>query len=335
MQNQAQAKLYGMPGSKWTSALLSAAAELGIVDTLKDGPLSAEEVAARTKTHAPTMYRLLRALATLGLIEVQEGRRFKLTDVGYYLRSDVPGSIRALAIMGGRAWHNRCWEQLAESVRTGRSGAQLAFGMSLWEYFDKERADFDNFNEAMTSAAANIHAMAAEAYDFSRFKVLADIGGGHGRLLGLVLQKTPGLRGVLFDRPSLEEGANAELKKMGIADRCKFVSGDFFSAVPEGADAHMMSHILHDWDDEQALQILRTCRKAMKPGDTLLVLDAVVKENAQGDWGTLMDIEMLMIFGGRDRTQEEFFKLFEQAGFKPHRVIPTRSNISIVEGSAV
>jgi hypothetical protein len=324
----------GLTSAKWSSLLVSAAAEFKLADLLKDGPLSTDEIAARTKTLAPMMYRLLRALATYGVVEELEGRRFQLGGVGQFLRSDIPGSMRALAMMGGKPWHNRCWEQLAEGVRTGKSGAQLAFGMSLWDYLDTNRADFDNFNEAMTSASASMHAMAAEAYDFSRFKTVADIGGGHGRLLGLVLQKTLGLKGILFDRPSLAEGANAELQRLGIADRSQFIGGDFFASVPAGADAYMMAHILHDWDDERALLILQNCRKVMKPGDTLLVLDAVIK-GGPNDFGPLMDLEIFLIFGGKDRTQEEFSQLFQQAGFKLNRIVPTRSSVSIVEGSAV
>jgi SAM-dependent methyltransferase len=325
-----------MVTAKWTTQLLAAAAELGVADTLKDGPLSSEEVAARTQADAPMMYRLLRALSALGVLEALEARRFRLTELGQYLRSDIPGSMRALAMMTGRPWHNRGWEQLAHCVRTGaEGGVQAAFGMNLWDYFETNRADLDNFNEAMTGASASMHGTAAEAYDFSRFKVLTDIGGGHGRLLGTILQKTPGLSGVLFDRPGLKEGAEAELQKMGIAQRCRFVGGDFFSSIPSGADAYMMAHILHDWPDDRALRILRNTREAMKPGGTLLVLDAVIKPGTDHDWGALMDLEIFMMFGGRDRTGEEFSQLFHQAGFQLNRIISTSSSVSIVEGTAV
>jgi SAM-dependent methyltransferase len=325
-----------MVTAKWTTQLLSAAAELGVADTLKEGPLSAEEIASRTQADVPMMYRLLRALSALGVLEALEGRRFQLTDLGQYLRSDIPGSMRALAMMTGRPWHNRGWEQLAHCVRTGApGGVQAAFGTNLWDYFDKNRADFDNFNEAMTGASASMHGTATEAYDFSRFKTLADIGGGHGRLLGTIIQRTPGLSGILFDRPSLKEGAEAELRKMGLSQRCRFVGGDFFTSVPTGADAYMMSHILHDWPDDRALTILRNCREAMKPGGTFLAFDAVIKPGIDHDWGALMDLEIFMMFGGRDRTEEEFSQLYRKAGFKLTRVVPTRSSVSIVEGVAV
>lgn len=325
-----------MVTAKWTTQLLFAAAELGLADTLKDGPLSSEEVASRTKADAPMMYRLLRALSTLGVVQALESRRFQLTELGQYLRSDIPGSMRELAMMTGRPWHNRGWEQLSHCVRTGApSGVHAAFGTNLWDYFDKNRADFDNFNEAMTGASASMHGTATQAYDFSRFKTVADIGGGHGRLLGSILQKTPGLNGILFDRPSLKEGAEEELRKLGISQRCKFVGGDFFVSVPAGADAYMMSHILHDWPDDRARDILRACRESMKPGNTLLAFDAVIKPGIEHDWGALMDLEIFMMFGGRDRTEEEFAQLYQQAGFRLTRVVPTHSSISIVEGVAV
>jgi SAM-dependent methyltransferase len=327
-----------MVTAKWTTQLLAAAAELGVADTLKEGPLSSEEIAERTQANAPMMYRLLRALSALGVVEALESHRFRLTELGQYLRSDIPGSMRALAMMTGRPWHNRGWEQLAHCVKTGAAGGvQAAFGTNLWDYFDKpqNRADFDNFNEAMTGASASMHGAATESYDFSRFNVLADIGGGHGRLLGTILQRTPGLSGVLFDRPSLKQGAEAELQKMGITQRCRFVGGDFFTSVPPGADAYMMSHILHDWPDDRALTLLRNCREALKPGGTLLVFDAVIKPGIDHDWGALMDLEIFMMFGGRDRTEEEFSQLFRQAGFRLNRIIPTRSSVSIVEGTAV
>ncbi|HXK18782.1 MAG TPA: methyltransferase [Polyangiaceae bacterium] len=323
-----------LTAGKWQTHLLAAAGELQLGDILKDGPLSVEQVATRATTDAAMTHRLLRALAALGIVVQQDDQRFALTGLGQFLRSDIPPSMRALSMMGGRAWHDRCWEQLAQSVRSGTPGAELAFGAKLWDYFNDHQGDFANFNEAMTAASAGMHFTAAQAYDFSRFKLIADIGGGFGRLMALLLARTPGLRGIVFDRAQLADGCNAELRNCGVSDRCQFVAGDFFESVPEGADCHMMAHILHDWDDEQAVRILKTSRRSLAAGDTLLVLDAVIKGGPQ-DFGALMDLEIFLLFGGRDRTEPEFAKLFSEAGFQLTRVIPTQSTISIIEGVAV
>jgi len=326
-------KFLSLTAGKWSTHLLATAAELRVADALVAGPLTAAELAGKLECDAGITFRLLRALSTLGIVAPAEDGRFQLGALGQFLRSDVPGSMRALSEMGGRPWHDRCWEKLTESVRSGRSGAELAFGTNLWDYFSKAPGDFANFNEAMTSASATMHFTAAEAYDFGPFKLIADIGGGFGRLLGLVLQRNPAAKGILFDRPELADGAKAELQQLGVAQRCDFVAGDFFTSVPTGADAYLMGHILHDWDDTRALQILKVCRNAMRPGTKLLVLDAVIHGGPQ-DFGTLMDLEISLLFGGRDRTEPEFAELFQQAGFTLNRVIPTRSSISIVEGTA-
>jgi hypothetical protein len=320
----------------WTTQTLSTAAELEIADVLKSGPLSAGEVAERTKTHPDIMYRILRTLASLGVLEQSNDKRFALTEMGQLMRSDAPGSLRAMALMCGSSWHHKAWEVLAECARTGVAfGAPLAFGTSLWDYFDKHKQHFDVFNDAMTGASTNMHAMAVEAYDFAGIERLVDVGGGHGRLLGMILQKYPTMRGVLFDRPSLADGARRELTKLGVADRCEFVGGNFLASVPGGADAYIMSHVLHDWADDRALLILKNCRSAIKEGGKLLVVDAVIKPGNEPDWGKLMDLEMMLLYGGRDRTEEELASMFRQAGFKLNRVIPTRSQTSIVEGIAV
>lgn len=316
----------------WSTQLLSTAAELGIADVLKDQPLPAALVAERLATEPSVTYRILRALATLGVLDELEDRRFALTELGSLLRTDVPGSMHALAQMIGRPWHNRIWEVLTKCARSGGSGAEHAFGISLWDYFDQSKDDFDNFNAAMSDAATGMHVTAVEAYDFSGIRKLVDVGGGHGRLLGMILKRYPGMNGILFDRPSLEAGARAELEALGVANRCQFVGGDFLSSVPAGGDAYIMSHILHDWPDAEAAKILKNCRTAIQDGGKLLVLDAVIKPSGERDWGKLMDLEIMLCFGGRDRTAEELTTLLQEARFTLTRVLATRSAISIVEG---
>jgi len=329
-------RLLNMICATWTTQLLASAAELNVADCMKAGPLSANEVAERTKTDPNIMYRILRALGGLGVLKELEERRFELTALGQLLRSDVPGSMRQLAIMLGQPWHNRVWEVLSDCARSGVAfGAQRAFGTNLWQYFDEHPQYFENFNEAMLGASMNMHVTAVEAYDFSGIRRLVDVGGGYGRLIGMVLQKYPTLQGILFDRPPLAEGARKELQSLGVAERCECMSGDFLKSVPSGGDAYMMSHILHDWSDPDALAILRNCRQAITKHGKLIVLDAVIKSDGSADWAKLMDLEMMAMFGGRDRTREELAQLFDAAGFRLDRVIQTRSTTCIIEGIAV
>lgn len=329
-------KLLNMICATWTTQLLAAGAELKVADALKSGALSAAEVAERTKTDPAIMYRILRAMGSLGVLKELESRRFELTEMGQLLRSDVPGSMRALAMMLGQPWHNRVWEALADCARNGVAfGAKRAFGTDLWQYFDANKQYFDNFNEAMLGAAENMHVTAVDAYDFSGIRRLVDVGGGYGRLLGMILQKYPTMQGILYDRPPLAEGARKELESLGIANRCEFVGGDFLKSVPGGGDTYIMSHILHDWPDPDALAILRNCREALAKGGKIIVLDAVIRSDSGPDWGKLMDLEMMAMFGGRDRTREELEQLFGMAGFRLQRIIGTKSTTSIVEGIAV
>jgi hypothetical protein len=321
--------------AKWTTHLLYAAVELQLAETLKDGALSAEEVSARINSNPAVTYRILRALASVGVLEQVPPKRFSLNSYGRLLLPDEPQSIRHIVRMVGAPWHNRIWEVLVESARSGRSGAEQAFGMNLWEYFDVNNGDLTNFNTAMTEVSNTIGAHAIEAYDFSATETLVDVGGGHGRLLSSVLQQYPKMRGIIFDRPALADGARALLERRGLTDRCQFVAGDFLKSVPAGGTAYMMSHILHNWSDSHALTILRSCRAAMKPRTKLLVFDIVIKPAGERDWGKLMDVEMLAMFGGRERTAEEFATMFKEAGFVLERVVSTRSSTSIVEGSAI
>lgn len=321
--------------AKWATHLIGTAAELGVADLLGDGSQSVGELAARSNSDPAMLYRLLRALSSLGVVEESEGQRFSLTAVGQPLRKNAEGSLRSLAVMLARPWHDQAWEHLTESVRTGRPAAELAFGKDLWRYLDNQPSELENFNEAMASASSGIHAAAADAYDFSGIEILVDVGGGFGRLLGTILQRYPQMRGMVFDRPHLQDGARAELNRMGVGERCSFYGGDFLTSVVPGGDAYMMSHITHDWPDEAALRILSNCRQVMNPGQKLLVLDAVIKSANEPDWGKLMDVEIGVLFGGKDRTSDEFAELFRSAGFRLERVIPTKSTTSIVEGVAV
>lgn len=314
---------------------IGAAAELGVADSLKDGAREVEDLAQELGADAPALYRLLRCLASHQIFEQVGPRRFTLNAAAEVLRSDVPGSLRATAIMCNRPWLTRSYEQMGHSVRTGQQSFEHVFGKNMWDYFAETPADAQNFNVSMTGFAANVHAAAAEAHDFSGIQRLVDVGGGHGHLLSRVLRSYPAIHGVLLEQPAVIESARAEWEGKDLAARLTLVAGDFFVSVPEGADAYMMSYILHNWDDERAALILKNCRRAMTPNGQLIVIDPVIKPGNQPDFGKTLDLAMLTVLGGRERTEEEFAALFSSAGFALERVVATRSPSSIILGTPV
>lgn len=334
-QQQLSNRLLEMITAKWTTYILSAAAELGIADVLRDDRRSAAQIAEELGTIPSITHRILRALVTLGVVDESEEHTFGLTPLGNLLRTDTPGTMHSLVRMLGKPWHNRTWEQLSTCARKGGSGGEHAFGMHVYEYLDKKQEDFDNFHAAMRDGSTAIHVTASEAYDFSGISTLVDIGGATGRLLGTVLAKHPHMRGILFDRPSVEAAAQVELDKLGVAERCAFIGGDFFASVPAGGDAYMMTHVIRNWDDAEAVVLLKNCRQVMPKGGKLLALDTLIEAKSTRDWDRLMDLEMLVCLGGRARTVEDFSRLFAAAGFKLSRITPTRSMITIVEGVPV
>jgi hypothetical protein len=315
-----------------TSQAIRAAAALGLADHLKDGPKSSEQLARTTGTHTPSLYRLLRALASVGLVEEDEGGRFRLTPVGAYLRSDVPGSLRASAIALNEPWYHRAWEGLLSSVQTGEVAFGRVHGMGFWEYCARNPEAGAAFNAAMTGGSTERASTFLASYDLSGVGTLVDVGGGQGRLLAAVLAAHPSMRGVLYDRPEVVAGAEAVLREAGVADRCRVAAGDFFEAVPRGGDAYVLSLIIHDWNDERAVAILKSCHRAMAAGKKLLLIERVIAPRGAPDFAAFTDLSMLVLFGGRERTEAEFRALFEAAGFMLTRVIPTSAQWSVIEG---
>ena len=314
-----------------TSQAIAVAAKLGIADLLKQEPRTAEELANATKAHAPSLNRLLRMLTSVGIFAEDANGRFQQTPLSQLLRSDHPRSARAFAIMSGSELLWRPWGELHAAVMSGRSAFEHVFGASLFEYLAAHPGDAEVFNAGMTSASVNDAAAVVAAYDFSRFDRVVDVGGGHGALLRAILSANPKLRGVLADRPTVVAGAEA-LRTGAMADRCEFTGVDFFSSVPGGADAYIMRWIIHDWNDEDSLKILRNCRGAIRRDGTLLIVDSVLKPPNEPDPGKLMDSNMLvMVPGGRERTEAEFAALLRQAGFSLTRLIPTAGAVSIIE----
>ena len=320
-----------------TSCLLYVAAELGLADHLADGPMDSAELAALAGADPGALRRLLRALVQVGACRMAEGGRFGLTPLGECLRSDAPGSQRALARLFGHDAFWRAWGQLLHSVRTGETAFDHALGHGIFAHLAAEPEYVPRFNAGMAGSSPAVTAALVAAYDFGRFGTVVDVGGGTGSLLTAILRAHPGPRGVLFDLPHSRERGEAAVADAGLAGRCVFAGGDFFAGVPSGGDAYLLKLILHDWDDERALAILEQCRRAMPPAGTLLVLEHVLPpdDDQPALNAVMMDITMLVIVGGRERTAAEFDRLFAQAGFRLTRVISTAAPLSIIEGVPV
>jgi hypothetical protein len=306
------------------------AAKLGIADLLVNGAKPVDELAKATETDAPSLYRVLRALASLGIFTEQDNKTFAMTPTAEPLRSDVPNSLRDVAIFMGEDWHWEVWGKTLQSVRTGKSAWAEIHGGEVFEYFEKNQEAANIFNRAMSSFSSLATKAVVEAYDFTGIETLIDIAGGHGRLLTGVLEAHPSMHGVLFDLPHVIAGARDIAK----SDRLEFATGDFFASVPSGGDAYIMKHIIHDWDDERALTILKNIRKAMNPGGRVLVVEAVIAEGNNQDFGKLLDIEMLVSPGGKERTAAEYEELFSRAGLRLTRIVPTKSPYSVIEAVA-
>jgi len=315
----------------WTSQAVYAAAKFGIADLLKDGPRSVEQLAEATSTNPDSLYRLLRALASVGIFAEGEPRQFSLTPLAEPLRSDVEGSKRALALMMGDEQF-RAWSEIEYSIRTGKTSFEKVYGKPIFDYLGENPEKARIFDAAMTGIHGRESNSVLNAYDFSGIGVLADIGGGNGSQITAILQKYPAMKGILFDLPHVVERARERIEAAGVADRCELVSGSFFDSVPEEADAYMMRHIIHDWDDETCLTILRNCHAAMSPESKLLVIESVIPPGNEPFGGKLLDLVMLLIPGGKERTEEEYRTLFERAGFELSRIVPTDSEISVIEG---
>lgn len=319
----------------WRVQGISVAAELKVADALADGPLTADELARRVGADSDALARLMRALISEGIFTRRRDGRFALNAVGETLRSDAPSSMAGMARMVGHPAYREHWSGLIDAVRTGEAYPPKLRGMSGWEFLETQPEFAAIFNDAMTSVSEFAVAPVVAAYDFSPFSTIVDVGGGHGRLLSAIVAATPGVRGVLYDLPQVVEGAPELLSKHGVAERVEVVGGSFFDAVPDGADAYVMKNIIHDWPDAESVTILTNVRKAAEPGATLLLVEFVIPEHDREFIGKWADMEMLVQLAARERTAEDYRKLYEQAGFQLTRVVPTAGPISLVEGRAV
>lgn len=308
------------PGAMAAQAIYIAA-KLEIADLVASGPKRAEELARSTKTHGPTLYRLLRSLTSLGLFSEDRALGFRNTELSETLRADHPESIRAWAMMFGAPFVWKPMGELYQAIATGQPAFDRVYGDRFFQYLAGHPDDAAAFDAAMTAGTSSAVPAVLAAYDFSRFTRIVDVGGGHGALLEGILTANPKLRGVLYDLPQVVAGIDA-VRSGDVANRCQVLAGDFFEAVPEGADAYVLKGIIHDWNDEDALKILKNCHRSIRPDGTLLLLETVLTPSSEAMRG-LMDMLMLMLVGGRERTEPDFRALLQQAGFSLSRVIHT------------
>jgi SAM-dependent methyltransferase len=314
------------------SQALYVAAKLGVADLLAEKPQPVSALCAATNTNERALYRVLRSLSSIGIFEETNPKVFSLTPLAELLRSDANGSLRNGVIFAGEEWHWRVWGNLLYSVQTGKPAWGRVHGAEVFDYFAVNPEQSEIFNHAMTDGSTAIAPLVAEAYDFSGINRLTDIAGGHGYLLAQILKANPNVKGILFDVPPVIAGASALLEEEGVAGRVEKVSGDFFASVPEGADAYIMKHIIHDWDDEHATKILKNCRDAIKPHGKLLVIDQIVGPRNQPGLAKLMDLEMLVNPGGLERTEEQWKSLFAASGFRLSRIVRTPVPQCVIEG---
>ncbi len=326
-------RLLNLTAGKWVSQAIAVVARLGIADLLKDGSRTAADIARATRASEDGVYRLLRALGGVGLFAETGNRRFRLTPLGRLLRKDSPQAFGGYARFVGHESTWRPWGDLEHSVRTGQPAFDHVFGMPVFEYFANMPEAAAVFDAAMTSVSTLESKAVVAAYDFSGISTLVDVAGGHGLLIATILKANKRMRGILFDRQHVVAGSTSLLESTGVAGRCQLVSGDFFSSVPRGGEAYVMKHIIHDWDDDRATQILRNCHRAMEPGGKVLIVDAVIPPGNREHFGKLLDLEMLVLTPrGRERTRVEFQELLRRSGFKLRRVVPTETHLSVVEG---
>jgi hypothetical protein len=302
------------------SQALHVAAALGIADALADGPRTVGELASATAANADALHRLLRALAAVEVVREEDDGTFGLTDLGEALR----GPAGAWAAFIGRPYHWTAWGQLLHSVRTGENAFRSLHGVDVWEYRAERPEEASIFDAAMTGLSRRVNAAVAAAHDFGRYGVIVDVGGGRGALLASILARHPGVRGVLFDQPAVVAGADAD------ADGFEIVGGSFFESVPEGGDAYLLKSVLHDWEDEPAIRILRACRRAARAGTALLVIERQFALPAT----KLSDLNMLVGPGGRERTAGEYDALLATAGFELLGETPTAAGVSVFEARA-
>jgi hypothetical protein len=329
----ARSEMFDLITGYWVSSAIATAARLEIADQLRDRPRTLAELAQTSNAHPEALYRLLRALASVGIFAEVGDQTFELTPLAQWLRSDIPGSLHMRALMDGAEWHLRPWAELLYSVKTGKSAFEnLNRGEDVFSYLARTPDAAAVYYGVMTHSSQAAAQAVASSYDFSRYPKIIDVGGGLGALVAAILHAQPKATGVLFDQPSASDGARTFLREQGLTARCEVIAGDFRKNVPTGGDLYLLKHILHGWDDPSCIEILRRCREAMAPATRLLVIELLIPPGNQRSFAKLFDLEMLVLNGSaRERTESEYGALLAQAGLSLRRAYPTTMPISILE----
>jgi hypothetical protein len=324
-------QLVQMAMAHWMSHTVYAAAKLNLADHLAQGPKTADALAGPTGTHAPSLYRLMRTLASLGILTENATHQFALTPVGEALKTGAPGAARATILTLSNPTWVQGFSQLLYSVQTGKSGYVKMFGMPVFDWLAKNPEEASLFSQTMVGVHGGEPPAVAKAYDFSGLNTIVDVGGAMGDLLTTILAKYPSARGILYDLPHVVRDAPPLIQKRGLADRVTIEPGSFFDKVPAGGDAYLLSHVIHDWSEEQCLTILGNCRRAMNPNSRLLLIEMVLPPGDTPHPGKLLDMMMLVGPGGQERTEQEYGELLAKAGLRLTRLVPTESPVSVVE----
>jgi SAM-dependent methyltransferase len=318
------------------SRALYLAAKLKIADLLKDGPRPFEEIAQTTGTNGPALNRILRLLASVGVFAEGENGNFSLTPVGQCLRTGIPDSSHALVMLFGGERLEENWKNLEYCVRTGEPAFRLRGVTDPFSDLLRTPELEVTFDAAMADITRRVAIAVAAEYDFTTVRTLVDVGGGNGTLLTGILKANPSLHGIVYDSPATAARAKKMIEESGLADRCQAIGGDFFKEVPAGGDAYILKHVIHDWNDDRATEILSSCRRAMDPKGRLLIVEGVcpprIDESPQSRGAVNIDVNMLVSTGGRVRSEAEFRSLYAAAGFKLTRIVPTQTGFSVIEG---
>ncbi len=316
------------------SRCVYAVAELGIADLLAGGPVSSDQLAQLTDTHEPSLYRVLRLLAALHIFEEHDGRSFSLTVIGEPLCTDATPSMRSWATLLD-AVGLRSFEHILDTIRTGTPGFNLETGIGVFEFLAQHPEKASNFDAAMAERTAAFAPSVADCCDFSDIRSVVDVGGGNGTLLVEILRRHPHLSGVLFEAPTVAARADAVLDATDIAGRCELLAGDFFEQIPGGADCYLLANVLHDWDDQRSIEILRNCRRAMPGAGRVLIIERLIPNDDHDPVPTLLsDINMLIVTGGQERTDAEYGNLLERAGLRLTAVQKVAFPYGVIEAQA-
>lgn len=317
----------------WIAQAIHIAAKLGLADLVQNGPQSVSELAQATGTHAASLYRLFRLLASVGIFtEVEEGH-FGLTPLAATLRTEGPGSLKALATIYGEEMFWQPWGNIRHSIKTGETAFTQVFGKSIYAYLAEKPEMAAIFDQAMSGLVSQVAMAVATTYDFSSFRRIIDVGGGNGTLITAILHTYPGIAATLMDLETVIGHAKRQLDVAGLTNRCALVAGNFFQAVPAGGDTYILSTVICNWDEEHALTILKNCHRAMTKGGKLLLVEIVLPPGNEPSPGKMLDLQMMVITRGRDRTEAEYRTPLAAAGFTLMRVVPTPSERSVIEAS--